>query len=192
MRKILILFLFAFNVFDVAFSNVIEEVKAFQSNRFDTWQSIYIDTYDSVAITSKEIYVLSKLSIVDGISKITYDSVKIRGRGNGSWTIMPKKSYRIKFPTKVEFLGDEYAKAKNWTLLANCCDKSMIRNALTHELGVFCGMEFNPAAFFVDLYLNGEYQGTYQISDHVDVRKKWVDIEDCTNDGEYESSEAFL
>jgi hypothetical protein len=54
----------------------------------------------------------------------------------------------------------------------------MIRNALTYDLGRLLGMKFCPAAKFVDLYLNGQYRGTYQISDQVQVHKKRVDIDE--------------
>ena len=75
----------------------------------------------------------------------------------------------MKFASKTELLGKEYTKAKKWTLLANHGDKTMIRNALTYDLGKFMGFTFCPAAVFVDLFLNGNYRGTYQISDQVEV-----------------------
>ena len=53
-----------------------------------------------------------------------------------------------------------------------------IRNALTYDLGRLLGMKFCPAAKFADLYLNGQYRGTYQISDQVQVHKKRVDIDE--------------
>ena len=52
----------------------------------------------------------------------------------------------------------------------------MIRNALTYDLGRFMGMKFCPAARFVDVYLNGDYRGTYQISDQVQVHKKRIEV----------------
>jgi hypothetical protein len=63
-------------------------------------------------------------------------------------------------------------------LLANHGDKTMIRNALTYQLGRFIGMKFCPAAKFIDLYLNGKYRGTYQISDQVQVHKKRVEVDE--------------
>lgn len=178
-RTYLILLLFCL------FSCNAEKILAIDSEDFSGFPlqltnipTFYITTVDSLEVTSKELYVKCRIEVIDNNSYLIYDSVNIRGRGNGSWTLMPKKSYRIKFPQKTKLLGDKYANAKNWTLLANCCDKLMVRNALTRELGLFCGMVFNPTAKFVDLYINGGCQGTYQISDHIDVRKKRVDIEE--------------
>ena len=117
---------------------------------------------------------------MDGDSTAIYEDTKIRGRGNSTWTNSDKKPYRLKFAESQKFLGKGYAKSKSWTLLANAGDKSMIRNALTRELGLFVGLPFCPAARFVDLYLNGNYRGTYQISDHVNVDNKRVEVNDTT------------
>ena len=68
--------------------------------------------------------------------------------------------------------GDSLARYENTQI------RGMIRNALTYDLGRFMGMKFCPAARFVDLYLNGNYQGTYQISDQVQVHKKRVEVDE--------------
>ena len=137
---------------------------------------IYINTFTGSSITSKTNYVLARMWYVDEQNNVTfYDSLEIRGRGNSTWSLA-KKPYRIKFHEKEKFLGQGYAKAKKWTLMANHGDKTLIRNALTRELGEFVGMDFNPAAKFVDLTLNDKYVGNYQISDQVEVRPHRVNI----------------
>lgn len=140
--------------------------------------TVYIETEKHQAITSKEDYIQCTFVMVDGDSIARYDSTLIRGRGNSSWWCSDKKSYRVKFEKKQRLLGKEFANAKNWTLLANHGDKTMIRNALTYRLGRFIGLDFCPAAKFVDLYLNGHYCGTYQISDQVQVHKKRVNVDE--------------
>ena len=142
--------------------------------------ALHINTDGGQDITSKDTYVLSTIVYVDGDSTAIYEDTKIRGRGNSTWENSDKKPYRLKFAESQKFLGKGYAKSKSWTLLANAGDKSMIRNALTRELGLFVGLPFCPAARFVDLYLNGNYRGTYQISDHVNVDNKRVEVNDTT------------
>lgn len=148
--------------------------------------TIYVETFDGTSIDSDEIYEYCRLIYVDETGLTTcYDSVSIRGRGNSTWRLA-KKPYKIKFLSKEKFLGKGYAKAKKWTLLANAGDKTMIRNAVTSAMGLFCAelhedggtksLPFNPAAKFVDMVLNGTYMGTYQISDQVDVRPHRVNI----------------
>lgn len=140
--------------------------------------TIYIETEDRRAITSKEAYIYCSMVYVDGDEVTRYDSTQIRGRGNSTWWNSDKKAYRLKFAHKQRLLGEGFANAKSWTLLANHGDKTMIRNALTYDLGRLLGMTFCPAAKFVDLYLNGQYRGTYQISDQVQVHKKRIDIDE--------------
>lgn len=137
--------------------------------------TLYIETEGGAPIVSKEDYINSTLTYVDGDSTAQYEKVEIRGRGNSTWGLA-KKPYRIKFEEKERFLGEDHANAKSWTLLANHADKTLLRNAVASEMGRFMGMPFNAAARFVDLYLNGKYQGNYQISDQVEVRKKRVDV----------------
>lgn len=138
--------------------------------------TLFINTFDGRSITSKTNYVNAKLVYMDENNQITqWDTIQIRGRGNSTWN-MPKKPYRIKFLSKQRFLGDDHANAKNWTLIANAADKSMIRNAITSAMGEFAGLPFNPSYKFVDLMLNNVYMGTYQISDQIDIRKKRVNI----------------
>jgi len=60
--------------------------------------------------------------------------------------------------------------------LANCSDKSLIRNAVASFIGKELGQPFVPAAQFADVTLNGNFIGNYQISDHIDVRKKRINI----------------
>lgn len=144
--------------------------------RLTNLPTIYINTFNNVSITDKNNYVYATMNYVDEDDNvITYDSLQIRGRGNSTWGL-PKKPYRIKFKNKEKFLGKGYAKARSWTLLANAADKSLMRNAVTSLMGEFTTLKFNPAAKFVDLVLNGDFLGNYQISDQVEVRPHRVNI----------------
>ena len=69
-----------------------------------------------------------------------------------------KRPYRLKFAKKDKTTGQNFKhdminggySKRNWTLLANAFDHSLIRNALTCELGKIVGMPFNPGYKFVD------------------------------------------
>lgn len=113
------------------------------------------------------------------------DKVKIKVRGNS--TANPtngKKAYRLKFDkklgaTKHDMLGLGYS-ARNWTLLANVFDHSMVRNALSYHLEKEVGMVFCPGYKFADVVINGNYRGTYQICDHVEIDKNRVNVNEDT------------
>lgn len=137
-----------------------------------------------------ETYYDAQIVIVDkhGTTKQRNEATTFRGRGNSTWNCNSyKKPWRLKFPSKTSLLAEwdidngaeieNHADAKSWTLLANHFDKSLIRNAVTHELGKLIGLPFCPAYRFVDLVLNGEYYGTYQISDHMEVAQKRVYVD---------------
>lgn len=153
----------------------IQTAGAQEYRQLSTAPTIYVETENNVEITSKEDYVRATLRYVDDSGVKLYDALGIRGRGNSTWGF-EKKPYRIKFDKKQEFLGPDKAKAKSWTLLANYADKSLIRNAVAACIGEFAGLPFNASAQFVDLVLNGEYLGCYQVSDQMEIREKRVDI----------------
>ena len=160
------------------FIAVASQALAQQYQQLTDVPTVYIETENAQDITSKENYLNCTFIMVDGDNVTRLENTQIRGRGNSSWWNSDKKPYRVKFDKKQQLLGEDFAKAKNWTLLANHGDKTMIRNALTYQLGRFMGMKFCPAAKFIDLYLNGKYRGTYQISDHVQVHKKRIEVDE--------------
>jgi hypothetical protein len=51
---------------------------------------------------------------------------EMKGRGNSTWYGVPKKPFRIKLEEKSSLLG--MSNDKNWALLANYYDKTLLRN----------------------------------------------------------------
>jgi uncharacterized repeat protein (TIGR02543 family) len=115
--------------------------------------------------------------------KYTLDYV--RGRGNSTWNAA-KKPYKFKLETKQGLLG--MGANKHWILLANYYDVSMLRNKLTYWLGAELGMEFTPKCEFVNVIMNGEYLGSYYLSEQVRVGKSRVNIDDLEDDEETKAS----
>ena len=139
-----------------------------------------IDTENATPITSKEEYVNGTLSISNteehDASELT---LGIRGRGNYSWSGTEKKSYRIKFDKKYQPLGQGKGPAKSWTLLAVHCDKTLLRtDAAFYFAHKLFNLSFTSSSSFVQLYLNGKYDGVYELCDQMQVNKYRVDIDD--------------
>lgn len=107
-------------------------------------------------------------------TKIQSDGLRIRGRGNASWDF-PKKPYRIKLNEKKHLMGMS-AKAKDWTLISNYGDKTLMRNLLAFETSRLLGLAWTPEGRLVDVMLNGEYKGTYQLCDQVEVHNDRVAV----------------
>jgi len=126
--------------------------------------------------------------IEDAIDANGNTNLEIKVRGN-STADAEKRPYRLKFASKKnstdglahkhDLLGKGYAK-RNWTLLANVNDKSLLRNALTYHIGQAVGMPFSAGYKFVDLVINNEYRGTYQVSDHCEVDANRINVNEDT------------
>ena len=89
----------------------------------------------------------------------------IKGHGNTSYQ-RDKKPYQIKFTNPVSFFG--LGAQEKWILLANRLDPSYMRNFSSYELGRALELDA-PESCFVDLYINGEYRGNYQLTQKPEI-----------------------
>lgn len=89
----------------------------------------------------------------------------IKGRGNTSWE-PPKKPFEIRLDQPLDLLGLD--KSKSFVLIANYYDITGIRNWIGFELEKTLEAENTTASRFVDLYLNGQYAGFYQVAEKVE------------------------
>ena len=140
--------------------------------------SLYIVTEDNQEILSRDEYVYGYVNVDPGDSdfgQVNYIPMKIRLRGN-STSGMPKKPYKIKFDEPFALLSD-YAE-KDWVLLANYVDQTLVRDYLAFSMAEKLNMAFAPSFTLVDVYVNGEYQGNYLLTDQVEVTNNRVDIEE--------------
>lgn len=102
------------------------------------------------------------------------DMEKIKGRGNSSWKasgeVYGKYAYNVKFTDKIKPLKmKEATKAKSWCLLANNMDPSLLRNISIYQTAKLAGLSNVPEYKVADFYNNGEYLGSYLITEKVDV-----------------------
>lgn len=140
--------------------------------------TVYIDT-KGAGIYDKENYVDGTITIKDP-SKLYSDveefsaAMGIRGRGNSTWSF-PKKPYKVKLKEKASIFG--MGADKEWALLANYSDRTLIRNILAMKLSEICGFSWTPHMYSVHVYLNNKYQGVYTLCEHKKVHKDRVDID---------------
>lgn len=142
--------------------------------------TIYINTVGNAPVNSTTVWVPGFITVVGGDSSDVQvkDTIEIRGRGNSTWG-MAKKPYRIKFNQKRHLLNMK-DDAKDWVMLANHADKTLIRNAVAFEIGRFMGMSFTPSVRFADVYLNNVFLGNYLITDQIEAGKNRVDVDKLT------------
>jgi len=116
--------------------------------------------------------------------------VRIRGRGNTTWNYGPdKRPLRIRFEEAQTILDSPYAH-RDWVLLANHFDRSLLRNHGAKYLSrLLTGMHWNAFGRFVHLYINGEYYGVYELIDERSVEPGRVNL---TAHEDPQNSEYFL
>ena len=115
----------------------------------------------------------------DGTRLIDGASAQVKVRGNWT-TAYDKKPLRIKFDEKQSVLslgGGE--KQKNWLLLAEYKDGSMLRNrsalSISDELLAVDGI-YAADSQLVEVMVNGEYFGVYLLCEYNQVNKNKIDI----------------
>lgn len=118
----------------------------------------------------------------DGSLEYQGEFEKLTDHGNSSWDYSRKKPYNLKLPQKANLYG--MGKAKKWALLGNYLDHSMLRNKMTFEISRAAGMEYVMDSVFVDLYADGSYRGTYQLSERVQIQKNRVNLHDLEEETE--------
>lgn len=117
------------------------------------------------------------LTLPDGTADVTAEnSVEFKGRGNTSWTQYAKKGYQIKFSEKTSVLGMK--PAKKWILLANASDDSMMRNMLAMDLSRQLEMAYTTEYQYVDLWIDGDYQGTYIVGEKAEIGSSRLPLKD--------------
>jgi len=141
--------------------------------------TLYLTTDGNAPIDSKDVYLTGNVKLVSNFKNVDYDGkTQVKGHGNSTWFDLPKKPYKLKLDKKAALMG--MPAGKTWILLANYADKSLIRNELAFNLSRRFGRAFTPASRFVELYLNGEFRGNYQITQEVKEGTGLVDIEEQT------------
>ena len=138
--------------------------------------TLELHTASRLPITSKVDYVQGTFRLLDSAgTALLSGALEVRGRGTSTWA-MPKKPYRVKLAAGASLLG--MPASRHWVLLANYADKTLLRNDVAFELSRRLGMAWTPRARFVDLVLNGAYEGVYQLVEHVRIAPERVAIDE--------------
>ena len=164
----------ASNIMDIRLTNELEE---WGKDKYQVF-AIYVTTDDGGSINSKDVYKPCYIS-VDGMGEYPDLSMhgKIKGRGNSTWEWYDKKPYRIKFDAKTKVLG--MAKNKDWVLLANYRDVTKVMNTFCSIAATWMGIPFTTPVRYAELFINGKYNGMYQVAEQVEVGGNRVDIDEA-------------
>lgn len=143
---------------------------------------IRIGTDHEAPIEDTETYVNGSLQLdtrhLDG-SAVSAFPLQIKGRGSSTWS-MPKRPYRIKLNSKQSLLG--MPSNKDWVLLANYADKTLLRTKVAFALGEIFGLGWTPRVREIELFLNGQYEGVYQLVERIQIDAHRVAINNLKED----------
>ncbi|MBQ4382533.1 MAG: CotH kinase family protein [Oscillospiraceae bacterium] len=113
--------------------------------------------------------------------------VKIRGNYTSSY---PKRPLRIKFSQKQAMCGlNGGAKLKNWVLLAEYKDASLLRNSamffMANSLYSTTG-NYATDFRFVEVYINGQYNGVYVLAEQQEENKNRINVPKAADPEDYD------
>ena len=127
-------------------------------------------------IPSKDYYLEGTLAVNGRGGYEDYTGkTEVKGRGNSTWGY-PKKPYRLKLNKKAEICG--LGKAKNYVLLANHLDPTLMLNSVAFKIGRLLELPFTNHAIPVDVALNGIYKGSYLLTEQIEVKENRVDLDE--------------
>lgn len=160
-------------------------LQVMQSNLGCMYVTLAEDGMERLA-QSKDLEATGTALMLDADGGVQYrgEIENIKGRGNSSWVYGgEKKPYNFKLPKKNSLYG--MGAAKKWALLSNYLDHSMLRNEIAFAMSRQTTLAYTPDAVFVDLYLDGDYRGVYQLTERVQVHEERIavtNLEDAAQD----------
>lgn len=164
---------------------VTEPVAAHVSSEIVKWTPGYV-------IPPEPYYEECTVTVYDGTGEVVLEQAEANVKVRGNWTTSyPKKGLRIKFSDAQTMLGlNGGAELKNWVLLAEYKDASMLRNKAAFAIadgilspdGLYCA-----DTRLVEVQVNGTYMGVYLLADYQQVNSDRVDI--TKPDDDYEGTD---
>lgn len=145
--------------------------------------SIFVSVEDKDGILQQEDYTGKRRYLETGYLEMRDEEGKIlcqeeldrfKVRGNLTSTFQ-KKPYSFYFKKDISVLG--MSPAKKWNLLADATDGSHVRNKVIRDLAYDCIDSYEPQGKYVDLYLNGVYQGLYLVTETVEIGENRIHID---------------
>lgn len=117
-----------------------------------------------------------------GIADFIDLPLQIRYRGNGTFE-KDKKPYKLKFDTAINLLEKADQQSKNWVLLADYNDTSLLRNYTALSLAqIFSNIAYSVDFRLVELVLNDEHLGTFLLTEQVEISPTVIDLDEEIGD----------
>lgn len=127
--------------------------------------SVYANTVEGIdrVLDNKDYKEPISLTTIscDGLVDYSGADFIIKGHGNSTWR-KEKRPFTIRADKAISLLG--MGESYEWVLLANSFDTCSLRNWLVYSISSEAGMELVTGIEYVDLFIDGEYKGLYQLA----------------------------
>lgn len=152
--------------------------------------AVTLENYVGVDNIQKEVYTKATFYLGGGDASVCdYAAAEpqlmtgtIKGRGNSSWLLDEKKSYTVKLDKKAKLLDMDTS--KNWAIVGNYEDKSLMRNTMAAYFAEAVEMPYVMMARPVDMWIDGQYWGTYNLTQKIEIEGERVSITDTEKPGD--------
>lgn len=98
----------------------------------------------------------------------------IKSRGNYSFLHYEKKPFTISTKEAVSLLG--LGAGEKYILLSNASDPTMLRNDIARKMEAALDAEYDNIGRFLDLYVNGDYLGTYYLCESIEIGTERINV----------------
>ena len=117
-----------------------------------------------------------------------YSSFKVQGNSSTAW---PKKNYGLTFEDNQRPFG--LPVGREFRLNANYHDRSLLRNWVSYNLASkLDGLHWTPHQVFTEVFINGDYRGSYLMLETIAISPNRVDIPRSSGQiGEFSASGPF-
>lgn len=150
--------------------------------RPDEMPVLRIDTDSGAEIASRDAYIDAAVGLDEPLGLYSFADLRAEVRCRGNYTYygpgVERKSFRLRFEEKEDPLGLGQGGSRNWVLLANWCDRSMLRNYVAFAMAKKLNVGFSSDAAFVEVYVNGDYRGVYLLCEHPSRNGRRIDIDE--------------
>ena len=161
---------------ETLYPQIREKAGTLSLKRGDTARVYITTTGENTRITNSYSYCQMGFVPAEGAEgkEMTFLNCEIRIRGN-STSAGPKFPYSFKLPYNEELFGMDAG--KRWCLLANLFDMSLMRGNIGFHLAAELGCPYTSQSTYVEVYLNGEYLGNYELVEAISDAENRVDID---------------
>ena len=138
---------------------------------------ITLDNNKKLKDVQHSVYTGGQYTFVDNhvIESYYEQRLQIKGRGNWSWSFA-QRPYTMKFDKKADLMG--MGAAKKWVLVTVHSDKTMMHNFMTQKFAKALGLRGTCDNEYIDVVVNGEYVGTYVLTEKIQIHKERIDLVD--------------